>query len=127
MITRLKKASIKHNKLIEKQVVVNDMKSVSMSLDFMALRLFRRTYEVDASCYPERVKAIYMIKAPYTFTTIWSVVKPWIDQITAKKIKIVGTNYLEVLKKDIDLDQIPIEYGGTKTDFAWNYPDNREK
>ena len=127
MITRLDKASIKHNKLIEKQVIVSDMKSVSMILDFMALRVFRRTLDIDESCYPERLKRLYMINAPYTFTTIWSMVRPWIDPVTVNKIKILGTNYLEELKKDIDLDQIPIEYGGTKTDFAWTYPDNREK
>jgi len=68
-----------------------------------------------------------MINAPYTFTTIWAMVKPWLDPSTAKKIKIIGSNYLDVLKKDIDVDQIPVEYGGTRPNFPWTVPDNIEK
>lgn len=64
MVTRLKKASAKHGKLIEKQVIVFDMKSVSMMADFMALRVFRRTLEVDQACYPERLRKMFLINTP---------------------------------------------------------------
>jgi hypothetical protein len=54
-------------------------------------------------------------------------VKSWLDPNTAKKIKIIGSNYLEVLKKDIDISQIPVEYGGMRPNFPWMIPDNMEK
>lgn len=127
MLLRLKKASQKHKRSIQTQVIVQDLKNVSMKIDLMALRLFRRTMESNSSYYPERLKVIYMINAPYTFTTIWSMVKSWLDPNTAKKIKIIGSNYLEVLKKDIDISQIPVEYGGMRPNFPWMIPDNMEK
>jgi len=127
MVTRLKKASAKHGKLIEKQVIVFDMKSVSMMADFMALRVFRRTLEVDQACYPERLRKMFLINTPYTFTAIWSLVSPWIDPLTANKIKIVGADFIDVLKQDIAEEQIPVEYGGTRKHFGWAYPHNRDE
>jgi len=126
MMTRMKKASTKHGKLIEKQVIVFDMKSVSMVADFMALRVFRRTLDVDQACYPERLRKMFLINAPFTFTAIWSLVSPWIDPHTANKIKIVGADFIDVLLQDIAEDQIPTEYGGTRKTFGWTFPDNRE-
>jgi len=31
--------------------------------------------------------------APYIFTTVWSVVKGWLDPVTVEKIKILGSGY----------------------------------
>jgi len=127
MMTRLKRASLKHGKLIEKQVIVFDMKAVFMVADFMALRVFRRTLDVDQACYPERLKKMYLINAPFTFTAIWSLVSPWIDPHTVSKIRIVGCDFMDTLRQDIAEDQIPIEYGGTRENFAWTFPGNREE
>ena len=47
-------------------------------------------------------------------------IKPWIDQNTVAKIRVFGyTDYQTELKKVIDEDQIPIEYGGTAD---WRLP-----
>ena len=40
--------------------------------------------------------------------------KPWLDPNTASKIRVFGwKDYQDELKKYIDEDQIPKEYGGT--------------
>ena len=126
MVDRCKQTSVKHNKPIERQVIVMDMKNVSMQLDFMALRTFKRTLTVDESCYPERLEALLMINAPYTFSVLWAIIKPWIDPITVSKFKILGTNYQKEMKELIAEDQIPVEYGGTRENFSWTFPGNRE-
>ena len=126
MIQRCKLASVKHGKLIEKQVIVMDMKNVSMQIDFVALRIFKRTLNIDESCYPERLQVLFMINAPYTFSVLWSVIRPWIDPITVNKFRILGSSYLRTMKEFIDEDQIPVEYGGTREKFSWCFPDNRE-
>lgn len=40
-------------------------------------------------------------------------IKGWLDPVTAAKIYILGKNYREVLAELIDLDQLPVEMGGT--------------
>jgi hypothetical protein len=49
-------------------------------------------------------------------------VKSWIDPVTADKIKIVGSDFIDVLREHIDDSNIPPELGGTCADFKWQYP-----
>lgn len=124
MCGRFASCSAKHGRLINQQVIVFDMKGMSFSLDVMALRVFRRALVVDESCYPEMLHRLYMINAPYFFSAIWSIIRPWIDHKTAAKFHILGANYLDDLRESIELTEIPIEYGGLKEDFHWTWPDN---
>ena len=124
MIRRLERASARHGRPIEKQIIVMDMKNVSMTMDFMALRVFKRTVVIDEACYPERLETLYMINAPFTFSILWAIIKPWIDPVTVAKFKILGGNYQDALKENIAEDQIPVEYGGTCEGFGWTFPDN---
>lgn len=124
MIRRLQRASERHGRPIEKQIIVMDMKNVSMTMDFMALRVFKRTVVIDEACYPERLETLYMINAPFTFSVLWAIIKPWIDPVTVAKFKILGSNYKEALKETIAVDQIPVEYGGTCENFCWSFPEN---
>ena len=36
---------------------------------------------------------MYIINSPTVFTGVWTVIKPWLDDKTKDKIKIMGTNY----------------------------------
>ena len=65
-----------------------------------------------------------MINAPIYFTAIWAMVRPWIDAVTVEKIQIFGSNYGDALKTYVNLDQIPVEYGGTNESFPWTSPLN---
>lgn len=126
MINRCKMNSLKHNKKIEKQIIIFDLKDLSYTIDFMAMNTFRRTLQIDEASYPERLQTLYMINTPIFFTTIWSVVRRWIHPVTAAKIQMIGSKYEEKLKEFINEDQIPVEYGGTKENFPWTWPANHE-
>ena len=65
-----------------------------------------------------------MINTPIYFTAIWAMVRPWIDAVTVEKIQIFGSNYGDALKAYVNLDQIPVEYGGTNETFPWTSPLN---
>ncbi len=121
---RLEALSKKFNKPIEKQVIIFDLAGLSYSLDFMSINVMKRVLSIDQAMYPERLKYMFFINAPIFFTAMWAVFKQCIDPVTADKIKIIGSSYKETLLKFIDADQIPVDYGGTKQDFAWHYPDN---
>ena len=122
---RCKRASEYYGKNITKQVVVFNMKDISYALDTVALQVFKRTLEIDEAYYPERLEVLYMINAPWFFSTIWNMIKGWLDPVTAKKMVILGTDYLPALREIIDDSQIPAEWGGSRKDFAWTYPDNK--
>ncbi|CAM9838540.1 unnamed protein product [Ectocarpus fasciculatus] len=63
--------------------------------------------------YVERCYKTYIINAPRAFTALWRVVSAMLDARTRAKISILGTNYLEEMKEEIDISQIPPEYGGS--------------
>jgi len=126
MVDRLREASTKQGRLIEKQIIIFDLADLVYNLDFMAMNVFRRTLVADEMFYPERLQTLYMINAPGFFTTIWAMMRRWVNPVTAQKIRIIGKDYQAALKEVIAEDQIPVEYGGTWKDFPWTYPENQE-
>ena len=55
----------------------------------------------------------YIINAPWAFQFVWSVIKPWLDEVTVSKIDILGSDYKETLLKQILPENLPEEFGGT--------------
>lgn len=119
---RLHHLSKKYNRPIEKQVIVFNLESLSYSLDTRSLSVFRRIIACDQDFYPERLKHFFVINAPWYFTAIWAVVKPWIDPVTREKMQIIGTDFLPTLTKYIDIEMIPTELGGKHSNFRWSWP-----
>jgi hypothetical protein len=74
---RCSKASEFYARDIYKQVVVFDLKGLSYAVDTTALSVFKRTLVIDEAFYPERLECLVMINAPWFFTSIWSIIKPW--------------------------------------------------
>jgi len=56
---------------------------------------------------------MYVINAPMMFTSVWGMVKPLLDEVTVKKIVILGSNYQATLLADIDASSLPKSIGGT--------------
>ncbi|KAM6954514.1 SEC14-like protein 2 [Aplochiton taeniatus] len=66
--------------------------------------------------YPESLKRLFVIKAPKLFPVAYNLVKHILSEITRNKIIILGDNWQEVLLRNIDPEELPMVYGGTKTD-----------
>lgn len=108
--------------MIANQVVVFDLSSLTYSLDTRAITAFSRCTAVDQSYYPERLHACYMINAPWYFTALWSLLRPFVDPVTREKIHILGSDYSSQLQIAIAPEQIPVEYGGSHGGFVWQWP-----
>ncbi|KIJ41507.1 hypothetical protein M422DRAFT_255416 [Sphaerobolus stellatus SS14] len=54
----------------------------------------------------------YIINVPYLFSTIWSFVKPWLDEITVSNIDILGRNYKKRLLDQISAENLPKDLDG---------------
>ena len=56
-----------------------------------------------------------IVNAPMTFTTVWSMIKAWLDEKTREKIQIKVSKYKETLLKYVDAEQLPEFLGGKST------------
>ncbi|CAL8072768.1 unnamed protein product [Orchesella dallaii] len=64
--------------------------------------------------FPEYLRAVFVLNAPYVFSIAWRLVKPLITGNTHEKIKFVySNNYEKEILKYVDPDQLPEAYGGT--------------
>ncbi|KAK3398388.1 CRAL-TRIO domain-containing protein [Sordaria brevicollis] len=69
--------------------------------------------------YPETLDRIFVIGAPYFFSTVWGWIKRWFDPITVSKIFILAPHEVKpTLEEFIDPKNIPKQYGG-ELDFTW--------
>ncbi|XP_033627184.1 SEC14-like protein 2 isoform X1 [Asterias rubens] len=62
--------------------------------------------------YPETLKKIFVINAPTIFPIAYSLVKPFLQENTRKKISVLGSNWKETLLKHIDANELPLHWGG---------------
>ncbi|ODN98238.1 Sec14 cytosolic factor [Cryptococcus wingfieldii CBS 7118] len=62
---------------------------------------------------PETMGHMFIINAPYLFSTVWSLIKPWLDEATVRKIHILGKNYKKELQEYIPAENLPASLGGT--------------
>lgn len=54
----------------------------------------------------------YLINAPWGFSTAFSVIKGYLDEVTAKKIHILGSSYKSALLEQIPAENLPKKFGG---------------
>ena len=100
---------------LAKGISVIDVKGVGVT-DFMGktLDFVKKSIQVAGEHYPERSLVIYIVNANWVFTTIWAVIKLWIHENTAAKVRIVSpADTLKAMQEHIDISQIPEYYGGS--------------
>jgi hypothetical protein len=54
----------------------------------------------------------YIINAPMLFSSVWGLVKPLLDEVTASKITILGSKYQATLLENIPAESLPVSFGG---------------
>lgn len=109
---RLPACSRKAGKLLETCCTIMDLKGVSITRVPQVYSYVRQASVISQNYYPERLGKLYMINAPWGFSTVWSVVKGWLDPVTVSKINILGGSYKSELLKQIPPENLPVAYGG---------------
>ncbi|KAF9980180.1 cytosolic factor, phosphatidylinositol/phosphatidylcholine transfer protein [Modicella reniformis] len=97
---------------IEQCCTIIDLKGVSLRQFANAFGFIKRTSAIAQNYYPEMMGKMYVINAPMMFTSVWGMVKPLLDEVTVKKIVILGGNYKDTLLADIEAENLPNELGG---------------
>jgi len=96
-----------------KLLVIVDMNNIGFMTATWHRKLIMLFIGVLQNWFPETLFRLYVINAGTAFRSIWAMVKPWLDPVTVQKIQIKSTDFIKDLQKDVSLDEISEEYGGT--------------
>lgn len=100
---------------ISQTLTILDLKGVGLRhLTGDVKRIMSMITRVDQDNYPETLGKTLLINAPSIFKMIWGLVKPMLDPRTQEKIEVCPSNYMSVLLKWVDEENIP-EYMGGKS------------
>jgi hypothetical protein len=98
---------------VETSCTILDLGGVSLSNFYRVKDYVFAASSIGQDRYPETMGKFYIINAPWAFSAVWAVIKPWLDEVTVKKIDILGGSYKDTLLKQIPAENLPKEFGGT--------------
>ncbi|KAF9780209.1 CRAL-TRIO domain-containing protein [Thelephora terrestris] len=97
---------------VETSCTILDLHNVSLSNFYRVKDYVSRASSIGQDRYPECMGKFYIINAPWAFSAVWVIIKPWLDEVTVAKIDILGGSYKDVLSKQIDAENLPEVFGG---------------
>ncbi|CAK5263809.1 unnamed protein product, partial [Mycena citricolor] len=89
-----------------------DLKDASLSNFYRVKDYVFKAADFGQNRYPETLGKFYIINAPWLFSGVWSVIKPWLDEVTVSKIEILGSTYQDKLLEQIPAENLPAMFGG---------------
>ncbi|KAG5352308.1 hypothetical protein C0989_002910 [Termitomyces sp. Mn162] len=98
---------------VETSCTILDLANVSVTKFYHVKDYVSRASRISSDRYPETMGKFYIINAPWAFSAVWSIVKPWLDPVTVAKINILGSSYKDELFTQISRENLPREFGGT--------------
>ncbi|KAG9237845.1 putative Sec14 cytosolic factor [Amylocarpus encephaloides] len=110
---RLPACSRKTGHLVETCCTIMDLKGVGLGKVSSVYSYVKQASVISQNYYPERLGKLYMINAPWGFSTVFSVVKGWLDPVTVEKIHVLGGGYQKELLAQIPAENLPKDFGGT--------------
>ncbi|KAI0075418.1 hypothetical protein K474DRAFT_1599802 [Panus rudis PR-1116 ss-1] len=97
---------------VETSCTILDLKGVSLTSFYRVKDYVMAAASIGQDRYPECMGKFYIINAPWGFATVWSLIKPWLDEVTVAKIDILGSSYRDKLLQQIPVQNLPKEFGG---------------
>ena len=99
---------------VETSCTIMDLAGVSITSFYRVKDYVFQAAGIGQDRYPECMGKFYIINAPWAFSTVWSIIKPWLDEVTVAKIDIVSSGMVkEKLLAQIPAENLPVEFGGT--------------
>ncbi|RDB15619.1 Sec14 cytosolic factor [Hypsizygus marmoreus] len=97
---------------VETSCTILDLQNVSLSNFYRVKDYVFQAATVGQDRYPETMGKFYIINAPWAFSAVWAVIKPWLDPVTVSKVDILGSSYKDTLLRQIPVENLPKEFGG---------------
>lgn len=117
-------ASIQAKKQISKAIVVLDLGSVNILKAFNSemKEISRVSSTFSQAHYPETLDKFIIINASFFFKGVFAIVSLWLDEKVKQKIVVDTSNGFKLLSSLIDVEKIPVSYGGKCTDVVTDCP-----
>ena len=109
---RLPACSRKSGQLLETCCTIMDLKGVGLSKFSSVYGYVKQASAISQNYYPERLGKLYLINAPWGFSSVWSMIKGFLDPVTVEKIHVLGYTYQADLLGQVPKENLPKEYGG---------------
>jgi len=97
---------------VETYCTILDLGGVSLSNFYRVKDYVMLAASIGQDRYPETMGKFFIINVPWAFSAVWAIIKPWLDEVTVKKISILGGTYREELLKQIKIENLPKQFGG---------------
>jgi len=102
----------KYGKMIYKQINVFNMKGMGVFQANKFKKTIQKIIAFEGDAFPETVYKMYFVNSDWKFKFAWNIISYFVHAETKKKIQILGSDYLDKLKEDVDISQIPKEFDG---------------
>lgn len=110
---RLPACSRKSGQLLETCCSVMDLKGVGLMKFSQVYSYVKQAAAISQNYYPERLGKLYLINAPWGFSSVFNVVKGFLDPVTVEKIHVLGSGYHDQLQSQVVKENLPKIFGGT--------------
>ena len=110
---RLPACSRKSGQLLETSCSIMDLKGVGLSKVSSVYGYVKQASAISQNYYPERLGKLYLINAPWGFSSVFSVVKGFLDPVTVSKIHVLGSGYQSELLSQVPKENLPKQFGGS--------------
>lgn len=97
---------------VETSCTILDLKGVGLKQFWDVKNSVQEASKIGQDRYPECMGKFYIINAPWGFSTVWSLVKGWLDPVTVAKINILSGSYQKDLLAQIPEENLPHDLGG---------------
>ncbi|KAH7888185.1 CRAL-TRIO domain-containing protein [Phlebopus sp. FC_14] len=98
---------------VETSCTILDLEGVSLTNFYNVRDYVLQTARIGQDRYPECMGKFYIINAPWAFSAVWMIIKPWLDEVTVAKIDILRSGaYKDKLLAQIPAENLPAEFGG---------------
>lgn len=109
---RLPAASRKAGQLLETCCTIMDFKGVGLMKANQVYGYVQRASAISQDYYPERLGKLYLINTPWGFSSVFAVIKRFLDPVTVAKIHVLGSGYQKELLGQVPAENLPTEFGG---------------
>ena len=109
---KLPACSRKTGHLLETCCTIMDCKGVSILSAKSVYNYLQGASSILQNYYPERLGKLYIINAPWGFSSVFAVVKRFLDPVTVAKIMVLGGGYESELLAQVPKENLPKYFGG---------------
>ncbi|KAL5353996.1 cytosolic factor, phosphatidylinositol/phosphatidylcholine transfer protein [Pseudogymnoascus australis] len=109
---RLPACSRKSGHLLETCCTIMDLKGVGISKISSVYGYVKEASAMSQNHYPERLGRLYLINAPWGFSSVFGMIKSFLDPVTVEKIHVLGSGYQSELLAQVPAENLPKQFGG---------------